>query len=56
MREAATKKLIPLRMPPEMWKRVQQAAREEGAREGKYISASDWVRRAIAAKLGRANG
>ena len=48
---SATKKLIPLRMSPEMWERVQQAAREEGAKEGKGISASEWVRRAIAAKL-----
>ena len=45
--------LVPLRMPPDLWIRVQQAAREASAKEGADVSAAEWVRRTLEAKLRR---
>lgn len=40
-------------VPPELWRRAKQAAREEAARTGEDVGLGEWVRRAIAERLER---
>ena len=40
-------------MPPELWQRVKQAAADEGAKQGRPMSISAWLRSLVLAKLGR---
>lgn len=39
-------------IPDDLWKRIQRAAAILGAKEGKPISVSEWIRRAILRVLG----
>ena len=36
----------------ELWARVQKAAAEEGARQGRTVSVSEWIRSLVIKELG----
>lgn len=38
-------------IPDELWERAKQAAREQGVRENRDVSLSDWIREAIRQQL-----
>jgi hypothetical protein len=40
-------------IPDDLWQRIQRAAAESGAREGRPVSAAEWIRAAGREKLER---
>ena len=41
-----------IKMPPDLWARIQQAAAKAGAERGKPMPVSEWLRSAALEKLG----
>lgn len=42
-----------LYIPADLWRRMQQAAADESAREGRTVSVSEWLREAARRRLAR---
>ena len=42
-------------LPDDLWKRIQQAAANEGAKRGKPVSASEWIREACEERMGESD-
>lgn len=34
-------------IPDELWERIQKAAAQQGAKEGKPVAVAEWIRQAI---------